>query len=244
MVVVALVINQLTSLRITTAEEAEEAELMIKANDIASILTGSDRCLAYEEIGSIEGKNTKFASHRIIDGKKLEEFSNKYYDVDPDCAKNFVLAYRVEVKTLPVSIPGIVNIESNKWSFGDFQFSKNEALENEITISVPVVVWYNASALLPATMEITLVNGELEKLTGFVEQTCLAGIDAIFNMNLHYPVYLDLQQGKSYLCMKFFDEERCQKLTCEKEIKFEGIKTPGYYKIYSKIEGNILKIVV
>jgi hypothetical protein len=235
MIIVALVINQLISLRTTSAEEAEEVELITEASDIANILTGSDRCLAYEEIENI---------HRIIDERKLRDFSSRYYDIDPDCAKNFVLAYRVEVETLPIDIPNTVRIESNKWSFGDLQFSKDKALENEITISIPVVVYYNMSVLIPGTMKITLVSGELEKLVGFIEQTCLAEADGTFDINLHYPVYLKVQDEKNYLCMKFVDEERCQRLTCEKEVEFKEIKAPGHYKIYSKTEGNVLRIMV
>jgi len=137
-----------------------------------------------------------------------------------------------------------VEIPGEAWEFGDSDFSKDEALKSSVKVSIPVILRYNISTFVPGRMSIILVNGGFESLIGFIEQSCLTETDLITSLFLHYPTSLDIIDGKNYLCMEFFDEKRCQRFGCEKSIEFDGTKTPGNYKIYSRHENNILKIII
>jgi len=103
-VIIAVVINRLTSLFLGRGGEKEELTLMDKAYDILHILTSDENCLAHKEIAKIEGKSLELATHPIIDVEKLKDFSNRFADIDPDCAKEFNYGYRVEVETLPLEV--------------------------------------------------------------------------------------------------------------------------------------------
>ena len=143
-----------------------------------------------------------------------------------------------ESETVNFTIPREV------WWFGDRYFSKEEALKDSVKVSIPVILRYNISTFVPGKMTITLVNGEFEKLIGFVEQSCLTETNSITSLVLHYPTRLDVRDGINYLCMEFLDEERCQRLACEKDIEFSGTRAPGNYRIYTRHEVDKLKIIV
>jgi len=134
-----------------------------------------------------------------------------------------------------------VEMEADVWTFGDREFSEDEALKEKIRVSIPVVVRYNQSTFLPGTMSITLVNGELEKLVGFIEETCFTEKELVLTLYLNYPVSL---KDENKICMEFKSGDKCQKLACEKTIEFHEIERPGKYKFYSRHEKGVLKILV
>jgi len=107
LIIIAFVINQITSLHLSSTEQQKDIELIEKSNNILETLAGNKNCLAYEEPGRVEGKYVELAIHRVIDKDKLDYFSDNYFDVEPDCAKDFTYGYRVEVETLPVNISTI-----------------------------------------------------------------------------------------------------------------------------------------
>jgi len=136
-----------------------------------------------------------------------------------------------------------VTIKPMKWSFGDSVFSEKDALDQKNIISLPVMVYVNQSTFLPAKMKIILVKGELEQLVGFIEASCVTEKSLSLDMKLDYPVTFEKRQDGNYICMQF-NEKKCQKLGCKKEIEFSNIQRPGHYKFYSNIENGVLKIVV
>jgi len=246
LVVISIVINQIISMNLISVRELESINLRDRSRNILETLTGNKNCLAYEEVGSVEGKDVLLNSHKIIDLNKLEEFSSNFDELEPDCVRDFNFGYRVKVKTFPVNIstlgPETINIEieSDIWTFGDREFSEDESLEEMIRVSIPVVVRYDQSAFLPGMMSITLVNGELERLAGFIEESCFTEKESTLTLHLNYPV--ELKGNK--ICMKFKSGDKCQKLACEKTIEFHEIERPGNYKFYSRYEDEILKILV
>ncbi len=139
-----------------------------------------------------------------------------------------------------------LNLSLNKmiWTFGDKKFSEKDALKEILTTSLPVVVYINKTTFLPGKMEITIVNGELEKLKGFIEQSCFTGIDFEKKIFIHYPVYLKTSGQEKFLCMNIESKEVCQKISCKKTITFEGIENPGEYTFNSLNKGNELEIMV
>gem|GEM_PF-2458723 len=129
------------------------------------------------------------------------------------------------------------------WEFGDVEFSEKEALKSTISVSIPVDVFVDESTRIPGKMSITLVNGELEEFRGFIDKSCLTGKDFQDSFSFHYPISLDQTASEKKLCLEISGRKVCQKLACQKTIDFSSL-TPGSYRIYSKNEDNVLKVIV
>ena len=99
LLIIGISINRLFSLNVITTEESAEQKLNNKLVNTLEILSGSKGCLAYDEVGSIEGRQGGLATHRILDKIKLDEFKTKYSDVEPSCARDYSLGYKVDVET-------------------------------------------------------------------------------------------------------------------------------------------------
>lgn len=454
LVVIAIVLNQLTSLFLTSSQQEKTLEMRQNALSILEILSSSPKCLAYEEQGKVENNEFVFGAHRILEVEKLKYFSSNFNDVQPDCARDFDFGYRIEVKTFPINFSslevisgggvfdkilkiidgkkvlflidvsgsmsddsgtycgqnvnkircvalflggisldsielcydiGFINlmsddseisiyrygfgsceserildltrldgksvrediknkikdklgaidntpiagvlkkafdyaknngieavvlltdgmetcdgdpvaaaepyknanipvytiafgsadketlekiaektggqffdastceellaitgektsleIKSNIWEFGDGSFSKKDALKEVMTFSIPVIISLNQTTFLPGEMKIKIVDGELEKIRGFIDKSCLTGIDFKNSFSISYPVFLE----NDLLCMNIEKEKICQKIACKKTVNFEGILSPGKYTISTINKENVMEVKV
>jgi len=145
---------------------------------------------------------------------------------------------------IPGPEPLDIIIPSESWSFGDSAFSREDALEESVKVSIPVIISYNSTISVPGKMTITLVEGELERLVGFIEKSCLTERSSTTSLYLHYPTHLETENEESKICMEVEGKKRCQTLACKKEIDFHGNEVSGNYKIYSRLEDDKLKIVI
>jgi hypothetical protein len=123
-----------------------------------------------------------------------------------------------------------VSIPSESWTFGVNGFSKEKALTERMTISIPVIVYYNKSKLMPAILSIDIADGELEKISNLIDKSCMSGEKVVSDISFSYPIYKKTSGEKNYLCMSI-QQEVCQRLSCEKPIILEGTVTPGSYRI-------------
>lgn len=254
LIIISIIINRTVSLNVISSEEKENLRFSDKASDILEILSGSEKCLAYKEMGSVENRNIELTVYKILNKEKLDEFKNNYWDLEPNCSKDFTYGYRVEVNTFPVNITTSkekpttnetisVKISPESWVFGDSTFSSDEAFEKSTTMSIPIMVYYNQSTFLPGVMKITLVSGDLERIVGFIDKSCFIKENLTTSLFVHYPVSLKIN-GKNYVCMEFKSGKRCQRLACEKQIEFSGINSPGNYIFTSIYMVDVLKINV
>lgn len=109
-----IVLNQITNLNLSRVKEENQLELTRVADNIIETLVGSDKCLGYEEAGSVEP-----TTHRFIDYKKLQDFPINYSDVEPECARNFEYRYRVKIDKLNLTrqilqMPGDIPFPGNR----------------------------------------------------------------------------------------------------------------------------------
>ncbi|MBS3052253.1 MAG: hypothetical protein J4428_02705 [Candidatus Aenigmarchaeota archaeon] len=98
LLIIGISVNRLFSLNVATFEESEEQKLNNKAINTLEVLTGSKNCLAYDEIGKIEGREGELATHRILDIKKLDDFKTKYSDLEPSCARDYKVGYKIDIE--------------------------------------------------------------------------------------------------------------------------------------------------
>jgi len=129
------------------------------------------------------------------------------------------------------------------WEFGDLEFSEREALRSTISVSIPIDVFVDESTRIPGKMSITLADGDLEEFRGFLDKSCLTGKDFQDSFSFHYPISLEQTTSEKKLCLEISGKKVCQKLACSKTIDFSSL-TPGSYRIYSKNEDNVLKVIV
>lgn len=252
LIVTSLIINRIVSLNVASIEEREGLKFTERALDILEVLSGSEKCLSYKETGKIENRDVRLTTHKVLDKKKLDDFQTKYSDIEPSCSRDSDYNYRVKVTTFPVDISTSmidttrktidVNIDSQTWEFGSTVFSEDDAFEKNMTISTPVIVYYDASKFLPGIMTVSLVSGDMERIVGFVEESCSVEGRSSTTLFLHYPTHVEETNGKNYLCMDFSSGKKCQRLNCEKLIEFDSTQTPGNYIFVSISDNNKLKV--
>ena len=196
-------------------EKAERNnELMNTATATLLLLANSEDCLAYQV------RETSSSYANIIDAKKLDEFAVKYKDIEPECARSHEFGFRVSVKEIG---------KSSGWDFGAGNFSTGKAYRNKVEYWIPVAIRYSERSVKSGKISITLVDGELEKVAGFLDLSCKLGMLGQANttttkVSLSYPVtYID-----NNLCISS-NPKRCRKVLCE--LDFEDMKSKGEYRL-------------
>lgn len=140
---------------------------------------------------------------------------------------------------------GIEKVVENKetWIFGSQSHSEQNSLQNKISISIPISIRYNETYIQPGKITIYLFDGELEELTGLVEQVCAANIDLKKTITLSYRTFLKNENNMNKICMNLGQKEICKTLSCDKEIIFESL-IPGTYSMNVKANNNQVYVVV
>ncbi len=245
-------INRLISINVANIEIDESSKFQEAPKKIYNLLI-NDICLGYKENAKIDRYYANITSHKVLDKNKLDQFSEIYSSTEPECAIDNEYGYRVEVSTLPFyfeSYPNDITRETvisetseDYWSFGQEVFSEDKAFEEEITLSMPVVIFYSNDYFVPGKMNIIVSKGEIEKLSSFIDMACLTLGENYVDIYIHYPVRVFRQDNSNYLCMRFPSGEKCQKLLCNKEIEFPYIDIQGYYTLRSNTQLNKMKII-
>jgi hypothetical protein len=276
LVIIALTVQLITQQRYLSVVKMREFEFRKNALSIMDKLVGYEGGLAFQDFVTIQTQTLKLSQDRIIDLKKLEEFSSKFSEYEPDSVRNFNFRYGIKVETQPIDLETNekvietiricrevcyqsyvrkcywvcdiivnettkkidVNIPSESWTFGVKEFSKEKALTERMSISIPVIVYYNKSKLMPAILSIDIADGELEKFSNLIDKSCLTGEKIISDISLSYPVYKKMSEGKNYLCIDI-RQEICQRLSCEKPIALEGTIAPGKYRVVIESDQTI-----
>ena len=218
-ILLVLLLYSLNSYRGRERMAEKTLDLTSFATNILLILANSEDCLAYK-IPATQG-----AYANIVDLKKLDEFSEKYEEIEPDCARNYDFGWRVTVEE--------VNGESfnggKTWSFGARDFSKGKAMKNKVEFWIPVAIRHSVNEVNVGRMSITLVDGELEKIAGFLDWSCKMGMlgkmsSSSTDVQISSPITYD--RSNNYLC----SGNACRKLLCTL-IGFEDMKSGGTYSI-------------
>jgi len=197
-------------------------DLTSMATNILLILANSEDCLAYR-VPATQG-----AYANIVDSKKLDEFSEKYSEIEPDCARNHDFGWRVEVE----EVSGESFSGGKTWSFGARDFSTGKAMRNKIEFWMPVAIRHSVSEVNVGRMSITLVDGELEKIAGFLDWSCKMGMlgklsSSSTDVQINSPITYD--RTNNYLCSGG-GTKNCRKLLCTL-YGFNNMTSRGTYSI-------------
>lgn len=235
-ITVLIVINQLFTLNLITAENQRELDKRKTVNDILEILTASPSCFAYEEMGDIKDHQVKLATHRVVDVNKLESFALNYADIEPDCARSYRYRFAVEVEKFDIS--KTIDV-SKKWNFGIKTSSLGDAQKQVDSGSTPITIRINDVETQPGIIRVTLYDGDLESLTGVIDRVCSTNTEENIEIKLSYPIYLG-QDGSS-LCMNYNKGDFCLKFACKRQVEFSNVNA-GNYKIRIVPIGDKIKV--
>jgi hypothetical protein len=168
-------------------------DLTAMATNVLLILANSEDCLAYQ------APITQGAYANIISIEKIEEFSEKYKEEEPECARSFDFGWRVNISEIDLN----GNVVKS-WSFGAKDFSHDK--KEEINFWIPVAIRYDSKDIRPGKMQIKIVYGELESIAGFFDMVCKTKTSKKIEISLEDDV--KIQNDK--ICIN----NRCRRLYC------------------------------
>lgn len=195
----------------TERQKERELDLRTVGTNTLLILANSEQCLAYR-VPVIYGGYAN-----VVDVKKLEQFAANYKNIEPLCARSFDFGWRVKVNE--IDRQGI----ARTWSFGSKAFSKRASLRQAIITNMPIAVRYSNYDIRPAKLEIEVVDGELEQLSGFLDSVCYFKKSSGVNVILSYSAYLENNE----LCMGTGQDKTCKVLLCK--VNMDSLSSGSHY---------------
>ncbi|MEM5792918.1 MAG: hypothetical protein QXY45_00975 [Candidatus Aenigmatarchaeota archaeon] len=213
------------------------------ATNILLILANSKQCLAYHS--SITDKTQGI----VLNVTKLDIFQNNYQEIEPECARNYEFGWKVQVSQMGRPVGGSSNVE-RAWTFGARDFSKDSSLNNEVRFWIPVGIKYpkgdarcgannRDGCVKLGKMDILLVDGELEKLAGFFDWSCMMGrlgrmTSTSTEVSVSQKVTYDSASNR--LCVG----SSCRRLQCPL-LYFDGFNSKGTYSLKLNYQsGNLV----
>ncbi|MBN2102240.1 MAG: VWA domain-containing protein [Candidatus Aenigmarchaeota archaeon] len=103
-IAITLIINQVTFYQINAEKISKEYDLSITAMNLVGMLSNSERCLALNEEVDVGGITENRTYSRIIDLDKVIDFTRRYSETEPECARNYMVGYNVTVDLVPINI--------------------------------------------------------------------------------------------------------------------------------------------
>lgn len=231
-VVLLIILYQSITFVIGKEKSAQDnLDLATSATSVLLILANSKDCIAYETA------QAQGIYANIVDVRKLEEFSEKYSNTEPECARSFEFGWRVKIIELKED-----DSEGDVWEFGADQFSTSNAFRNSFRYKMPIAIKYSEKDVRPGRIEVQLVDGELERISGILDWTCQMGKlgrmqKSSAEIYTTYPIIYDSTDGK--LCLKT-KIPICRKMMCNME--FENMEAPGTYILSMNFENDNLVV--
>jgi len=217
--VVILLVFLLQSLYSSGGKERmaeKNLDIVGTATNVLLILSNSEGCLAYND------QTTEITKANILDVNKLDYFSEEYENIEPECTRNYEFGWRVDVKQIDKN-----NQAEKEWSFGAKEFSKGKSLNNEVEFWIPVAIRYSNDDVKLGKMEITFVDGELEKLAGFFDWSCRMGqLNRMSSLSTDIKISQSVNYENGELCIG----GSCRELLCDL-VYFEGFDLKGSYTL-------------
>jgi len=206
-------------------EVKRDLEMRSSATDILLLIANSEDCLAYQL------PNGASAYANIIDVNKLQKFSEDYQGIEPMCARNYDFGFKVEVNEIVLGTKGAR--DGKTWSFGMQNFTKGY-YDNAVSYTIPVALKYSEKQVGVGRIKLTVIDGELEKIAGFLDRACMMGLTGGLNQSsakvqISYP----LSYIESQLCIGMKNKD-CRKTLCQLEI--EELKSAGNYRLTASFE--------
>lgn len=228
--IIALLLLLYQSISMSIARQkkiGETLDLTASATNILLILANSRDCLAYE------GSFSKSLYANTVDVNRLDEFSKKYSNKEPECARSFDFGWGVTVTELKNGIEG------KNWTFGAKQFSPISS-SRSVDYWMPIAIVYSEKIVRPAKMSIHLVDGELEKISGVLDWDCAMGnmsrmTKSSIAVSISSPITYD--SGTNNLCSGS-KIKNCRTLDCE--MTFKNLDKGKHVLTINYVDGKLM----
>lgn len=220
-ILLLLLYNSISSFSTREKVAEQSLNLVADATNILLVLSNSPQCLAYETT------NTPGLYANIVDVNKLNYFSQNYVNAEPECARNYDYGWRVTVQEYKQE--NGATVFGKNWTFGAASFSQDSAFQNSLDFSIPIAIHYSGKLTRPALMKIHLVQGELEKISGFLDMTCQLHRQSQItkaSVQIHTSYPLNYNQNTNSIC-QVGKNTWCRITSCN--LNFAGVKSPGNY---------------
>lgn len=236
--IIALLIVLYSSINSSVARERKARQslnLVNSAENILLVLANSKDCLAFKSISA----SGLYAN--VVDVNKLNEFSLKYSDVEPDCARSYDFGWRVNVTEINRMHP---EEPTKAWEFGAGQFEDqlDLAWRGSQEISMPIAIRYGDRDVRPGMMRVKVVEGELESIAGTIDWTCqMMKMDRLksFSVTIHTSHGITYDKNNNKLCLLTKDKV-CKVMSCP--LDFKELKTSGDYILTIKYSNGVLVV--
>jgi len=235
MIIILLIVLYQSISESTAKEKLAQKSLNVVSGttDVLLVLANSYDCLAYKTA-------TQSIYSNVLDIKRLDEFSEKYREIEPECARSYEFGWRAKIYEVGKNTQPTGAV----WTFGAKDFSTDDARQDYINLSMPVAIRRSEKLVTPGKMEVTLVDGELEKLAGAIDWLCQLGkkgrlTESPFTIYTHGTIEYDT--NKNYLCLTptGSKQKNCRQMLCQ--LEFEGLKSAGEYMLSLKYtDGRIV----
>lgn len=107
---------------------------------------------------------------------------------------------------------------SYSWEFGSSSESVGPSRRQEITLRVPVAIYYNESKIKPGEVELNVFDGELESFRGMIERACVEDLTEVQEARVSAPFYFE----EGSLCQS----GSCKRLLCNRTVSVD--LNPGF----------------
>jgi len=214
-VLLVFLLQSLYKSRVGEKVAEKNLDIVGTATNILLILADSKECLAYDDPLIVTKSN-------ILDVEKLNSFKLKYQEIEPECARNYEFGWGVSVKQISKD-----EKTEKEWDFGAKEFSNGKSLSNQVEFWIPVAIRYSEDDVRLGKMEIKLVDGELERLSGFFDWSCNMGkMNKITSSSTEIYISQPVSYENGELCI----QGNCRKLICDL-VYFDGFASEGVYRI-------------
>jgi len=205
---IAVLIVLLQTVWSTPAKDKEQEltlRLMAKASEILDVLLSSEDCLA------MRTNITESAYAYVASKEKLDDFASRYASREPDCARNFEYGYSVAVEEYcPPEASDCL-----RWSFGSPDFSPAGDAIGRQTRTLPVGILHSRKDIRVGKATITLTDGALERIAGFLDKACMLGPSGGAEQSMKITFANELRLSGGTVCLG----NACRKLDCPTEEK-------------------------
>jgi len=120
--------------------------------------------------------------------------------------------------------------QASRWSFGDTVFSEHSAIDKSLVMEIPVGIAFSAGDSRPGKLVISIVEGDMERLSGAIELACKSDSPGSMVIKNEYPMFYDGTGGVQRLCISYGGRTACRKLACEKAVEMNRLE-PGIHTI-------------
>lgn len=226
-VILLILLSSVWSQQAREKKQERAMDLMTRATEIMNVLVSSEDCLA------LKTQPAQGAYAYVVSKDKLDQFTVLYSDREPNCARDYQFGYRVKVKTLLGP--------EKEWEFGASEFSTGAARDGFQKRTLPVGIKFSEKDVRTGRIEIEIYDGVLERLSGFLDHSCVLGKTGIKTRDKSIHTEVPVSFTENQVCLEMGAGKACKELLCP--VVAEKL-SPGDYMLTTEYSQGRISVEV